>query len=57
MLVTPAASTPEYFVFDNNCELCAHQDAIGDDHFTATGMPVDHCNPAAFPELISGGKW
>ncbi|KAG2743488.1 hypothetical protein P692DRAFT_201886487 [Suillus brevipes Sb2] len=69
-----AASTPEYFVFDNNCKLRAHQDAIGDDHFAATGMPVDvfhfnskhketdtycqrHCNPAAFPELISGGKW
>ncbi|KAG2746555.1 hypothetical protein P692DRAFT_201877121 [Suillus brevipes Sb2] len=69
-----AASTPEYFVFDNNCKLRAHQDTIGDDHFAATGMPVDvfhfnskhketdtycqrHCNPAAFPELISGGKW
>ncbi|KAG1733287.1 hypothetical protein EDB19DRAFT_1929099 [Suillus lakei] len=69
-----ATSTPEYFVFDNNCKLHAHQDAIGDDHFAATGMPVDvfhfnskhketdtycqqHCNPAAFPELISGGKW
>ncbi|KAG2062217.1 hypothetical protein BDR06DRAFT_986108 [Suillus hirtellus] len=69
-----AASTPEYFIFDNNCKLHAHQDAIGDDHFAATGMPVDvfhfnskhketdiycqqHCNPAAFPELISGGKW
>ncbi|KAG1720182.1 hypothetical protein EDB19DRAFT_1930573 [Suillus lakei] len=69
-----ATSTPEYFVFDNNCKLRAHQDAIGDDHFAATGMPVDvfhfnskhketdtycqqHCNPAAFPELISGGKW
>ncbi|OJA20539.1 hypothetical protein AZE42_01607 [Rhizopogon vesiculosus] len=69
-----AASTPEYFVFDNNCKLRAHQDAIGDDHFAATGMPVDvfhfnskhkeidtycqqHCNSAAFPELISGGKW
>ncbi|KAG2156704.1 uncharacterized protein EDB93DRAFT_1238962 [Suillus bovinus] len=60
-----AASTPEYFVFDNNCKLCAHQDASGDDHFAATGMPVDetdtycqqHCNPAAFPELISGSKW
>ncbi|KAG1812248.1 uncharacterized protein BJ212DRAFT_1301747 [Suillus subaureus] len=69
-----ATSTPEYFVFDNNCKLHTHQDAIGDDHFAATGMPVDvfhfnskhketdtycqqHCNPAAFPELISGGKW
>ncbi|KAG1809657.1 uncharacterized protein BJ212DRAFT_1527394, partial [Suillus subaureus] len=69
-----AASTPEYFIFDNNCKLHAHQDAIGDDHFAATGMPVDvfhfnskhketdtycqqHCNPTAFPELISGGKW
>ncbi|KAG2139346.1 hypothetical protein DEU56DRAFT_871163 [Suillus clintonianus] len=74
MVFPTAASTPEFFVFDNNCKLRAHQDAIGDDHFAATGMPVDvfhfnskhketdtycqqHCNPAAFPELVSGGKW
>ncbi|KAG2034218.1 hypothetical protein BDR03DRAFT_935321 [Suillus americanus] len=69
-----AVSTLEFFVFDNNCKLHAHQDTIGDDHFATTGMPVDvfhfnlkhketdtycqqHCNPATFPELISGGKW
>ncbi|KAH7927102.1 hypothetical protein BV22DRAFT_1103930 [Leucogyrophana mollusca] len=34
-------STPEYFVFDNNCKLRAHQDKIKDTHFSQTGMPVD----------------
>ncbi|KIJ60382.1 hypothetical protein HYDPIDRAFT_98972 [Hydnomerulius pinastri MD-312] len=68
------ASTPEYFVFDNNCKLQAHQEVIKDRHFANTGLPVDifhfnskhketdlycqqHCNPAAFPELIQNGKW
>ncbi|KIJ57565.1 hypothetical protein HYDPIDRAFT_104097, partial [Hydnomerulius pinastri MD-312] len=68
------SSMPEYFVFDNNCKLRAHQEAIKDMHFSQTGMPVDvfhfnskhketdlycqqHCNPAAFPELIEDGKW
>ncbi|KAG2157545.1 hypothetical protein DEU56DRAFT_906179 [Suillus clintonianus] len=73
MVFPTATSTPEFFIFNNNCKLRAHQDAIGDDHFATTGMPVDvfhfnskyketdtycqqHCNPATFPELISGGK-
>ncbi|KAF7342791.1 hypothetical protein MSAN_01994700 [Mycena sanguinolenta] len=34
-------STPEFFIFDNNCKLDAHQRAIGDDHFNRTGKPVD----------------
>ncbi|KAJ7185334.1 hypothetical protein C8R46DRAFT_981891 [Mycena filopes] len=34
-------STPEYFIFDNNCKLDAHQRAIHDDHFKNTGKPVD----------------
>ncbi|KIJ12502.1 hypothetical protein PAXINDRAFT_82820, partial [Paxillus involutus ATCC 200175] len=68
------SSTPEYFIFDNNCRLCAHQETIKDTHFCQTGMPVDvfhfnskhketdlycqqHCNPAAYPELIEDGKW
>ncbi|KAJ7168381.1 hypothetical protein C8R43DRAFT_877227 [Mycena crocata] len=34
-------STPEFFVFDNNCKLDAHQRAIGDRHFENTGKPVD----------------
>ncbi|KIJ70647.1 hypothetical protein HYDPIDRAFT_164613 [Hydnomerulius pinastri MD-312] len=35
------ASTPEYFVFDNNFKLCAHQETIQDTHFSNTGFPVD----------------
>ncbi|KAJ7741865.1 hypothetical protein B0H16DRAFT_1323588 [Mycena metata] len=34
-------STPEFFIFDNNCKLDAHQRAIHDDHFKNTGKPVD----------------
>lgn len=34
-------STPEFFIFDNNCQLSKHQAAIGDDHFISTAMPVD----------------
>ncbi|KIJ64147.1 hypothetical protein HYDPIDRAFT_91236 [Hydnomerulius pinastri MD-312] len=34
-------STPEYFVFDNNCKLCAHQEVIQDQYFSHTGLPVD----------------
>ncbi|KIJ07033.1 hypothetical protein PAXINDRAFT_121288 [Paxillus involutus ATCC 200175] len=34
-------STPEYFIFDNNCKLRAHQEAIRDTHFSQTGFPVD----------------
>ncbi|KAK7026326.1 hypothetical protein R3P38DRAFT_3269302 [Favolaschia claudopus] len=34
-------STPEFFIFDNNCKLDAHQRAIGDEHFKNTGKPVD----------------
>ncbi|KAJ7028171.1 hypothetical protein C8F04DRAFT_1044296 [Mycena alexandri] len=34
-------STPEYFIFDNNCKLDAHQRAINDQHFKNTGKPVD----------------
>ncbi|KAJ7085416.1 hypothetical protein B0H15DRAFT_910362 [Mycena belliarum] len=34
-------STPEFFVFDNNCKLDAHQRAINDQHFSRTGKPVD----------------
>ncbi|KIK81568.1 hypothetical protein PAXRUDRAFT_35835 [Paxillus rubicundulus Ve08.2h10] len=34
-------STPEYFIFDNNCKLRAHQEAIHDTHFSQTGFPVD----------------
>jgi hypothetical protein len=34
-------STPEFFVFDNNCKLDAHQRAINDQHFKDTGKPVD----------------
>ncbi|KAG2069689.1 hypothetical protein BDR04DRAFT_1156352 [Suillus decipiens] len=41
MAFPTAASTPEFFIFDNNCKLCTHQDTIGDDHFAAMGMPVD----------------
>ncbi|KAJ7106902.1 hypothetical protein C8R44DRAFT_637688, partial [Mycena epipterygia] len=37
----PPESTPEYFVFDNNCKLDAHQRAMKDQHFAKTGMPVD----------------
>ncbi|KAG6906415.1 hypothetical protein DXG01_014052 [Tephrocybe rancida] len=40
MFPTPE-STPEYFVFDNNCKLQAHINTIGDQHFANTGMPVD----------------
>ncbi|KAJ6455114.1 hypothetical protein C8R47DRAFT_1251149 [Mycena vitilis] len=34
-------STPEFFIFDNNCKLDAHQHAINDQHFKDTGKPVD----------------
>ncbi|KAK6984438.1 hypothetical protein R3P38DRAFT_3231659 [Favolaschia claudopus] len=34
-------SNPEFFIFDNNCKLDAHQRAIGDHHFDNTGKPVD----------------
>ncbi|KAJ7627805.1 hypothetical protein DFH06DRAFT_1272919 [Mycena polygramma] len=34
-------STPEFFIFDNNCKLDAHQHAINDEHFKDTGKPVD----------------
>ncbi|KAG6913956.1 hypothetical protein DXG01_003298 [Tephrocybe rancida] len=34
-------STPEYFVFDNNCKLQAHIQTINDHDFDNTGMPVD----------------
>ncbi|KAF7354501.1 hypothetical protein MVEN_01139400 [Mycena venus] len=34
-------STPEFFIFDNNCKLDAHQRAINDKHFENTGKPVD----------------
>ncbi|PPQ67448.1 hypothetical protein CVT26_007242 [Gymnopilus dilepis] len=34
-------STPEFFVFDNNCKLDAHQKHIGDRHFENTAKPVD----------------
>ncbi|RDB15791.1 hypothetical protein Hypma_003744 [Hypsizygus marmoreus] len=34
-------STPEFFIFDNNCKLDAHQRSINDTHFTNTGKPVD----------------
>ena len=34
-------STPEFFIFDNNCKLHAHQQNIGEKHFENTGMPVD----------------
>ncbi|KAJ7670033.1 hypothetical protein DFH06DRAFT_1083660 [Mycena polygramma] len=34
-------STPEFFVFDNNCKLDSHQRAAGDCHFENTGKPVD----------------
>lgn len=34
-------STPEFFIFDNNCKLDAHQRAIGETHFSGTGKPVD----------------
>ncbi|KAI5997233.1 hypothetical protein F5J12DRAFT_906966 [Pisolithus orientalis] len=67
-------STPEYFIFDNNCKLHAHQEAKQDHHFSDTALPVDvfhfnskhketdlycqqHCNPAAFPDLLENGKW
>jgi len=67
-------SRPEYFIFDNNCQLHKHQKTNNVHKFKDTGMPVDvfhfkskhkesdihcqtHCNPAAFPELISGNKW
>ncbi|KIM42532.1 hypothetical protein M413DRAFT_408395 [Hebeloma cylindrosporum] len=34
-------STPEYFIFDNNCKLDAHQRNINDEHFKDTAKPVD----------------
>ncbi|KAJ7508142.1 hypothetical protein B0H11DRAFT_1704742 [Mycena galericulata] len=34
-------STPEFFIFDNNCKLDAHQRANNDEHFKNTGKPVD----------------
>ncbi|KAI6012337.1 hypothetical protein EDC04DRAFT_2956638, partial [Pisolithus marmoratus] len=34
-------STPEYFIFDNNCKLHAHQEANEDHHFSDTAFPVD----------------
>lgn len=34
-------STPEYFIFDNNCKLDAHQRAINEKHFQDTAKPVD----------------
>ncbi|KAJ7651806.1 hypothetical protein B0H17DRAFT_958294, partial [Mycena rosella] len=34
-------STPEFFIFDNNCKLDAHQRAIHDENFKDTGKPVD----------------
>ncbi|KAI6113982.1 hypothetical protein F5141DRAFT_1187666 [Pisolithus sp. B1] len=34
-------STPEYFIFDNNCKLHAHQEANQDHHFSETAFPVD----------------
>ncbi|KAJ7118529.1 hypothetical protein C8R43DRAFT_1137271 [Mycena crocata] len=34
-------STPELFIFDNNCKLDAHQRAIHDKHFKNTGKPVN----------------
>ncbi|KAK6971993.1 hypothetical protein R3P38DRAFT_2751037 [Favolaschia claudopus] len=34
-------STPEFFIFDNNCKLDVHQRTIGDHHFDNTGKPVD----------------
>ncbi|KAK7020302.1 hypothetical protein R3P38DRAFT_3194859 [Favolaschia claudopus] len=34
-------STPEFFVFDNNCQLDAHQRATRDTHLKNTGKPVD----------------
>ncbi|KIO03571.1 hypothetical protein M404DRAFT_144986, partial [Pisolithus tinctorius Marx 270] len=34
-------STPEYFIFDNNCKLHAHQEAKQDHHFSDTVLPVD----------------
>ncbi|KAH6907643.1 hypothetical protein BKA70DRAFT_1104746 [Coprinopsis sp. MPI-PUGE-AT-0042] len=34
-------STPEFFIFDNNCQLDKHLKAIGDLHFAKTGRPVD----------------
>ncbi|KAJ7672974.1 hypothetical protein DFH06DRAFT_979239 [Mycena polygramma] len=34
-------STPEFFVFDNNCKLDLHQRAMKDEHFANTGKPVD----------------
>ncbi|KIK72087.1 hypothetical protein PAXRUDRAFT_181323 [Paxillus rubicundulus Ve08.2h10] len=34
-------STPVFLVFDNNCKLRAHQEAICDSHFSKTGMPID----------------
>jgi hypothetical protein len=49
-------------VFDNNCKLDQHQQAIGDDHFKFKHKATDthcqrFCNPAAFLELIKNGKW
>ncbi|KAJ3506212.1 hypothetical protein NLJ89_g6995 [Agrocybe chaxingu] len=34
-------STPEFFIFDNNCQLDAHQKKQNDMHFANTGKPVD----------------
>ncbi|KJA20632.1 hypothetical protein HYPSUDRAFT_1090906 [Hypholoma sublateritium FD-334 SS-4] len=34
-------STPEFFIFDNNCKLDAHLKQNGDTHFINTGKPVD----------------
>ena len=34
-------TVPEYFIFDNNCQLDAHQKKIEDTHFEKTGKPVD----------------
>lgn len=34
-------STPEFFIFDNNCRLDAHQRCNNDTHFENTAKPVD----------------
>lgn len=34
-------STPEFFIFDNNCQLHSHLMAQDDKHFKDTAMPVD----------------
>ncbi|KAL1937523.1 hypothetical protein VTO73DRAFT_13109 [Trametes versicolor] len=34
-------STPEIFIYDNNCKLRQHLNASGDSYFSNTGLPVD----------------